>query len=108
MQTENRFFDDLAKVATGAFHTLGGLKDEVESRFRERLERLANEMDLATREELDAAKAMAARAREEQERLEERMAALEAEIAELRRKAAAPVRARHRSRKAAPSAEPTG
>ena len=80
MQTENRFFDDLAKVATGAFHTLGGLKDEVESRFRERLERLANEMDLVTREELDAVKAMAAKARTEQERLEERVVALEAEL----------------------------
>ncbi len=107
MQTENRFFDDLAKVATGAFHTLGGLKDEVESRFRERLERLANEMDLVTREELDAVKAMAAKARTEQERLEERMVALEAEIADLRR-SAAPAKARRPSRKAAPPAEATG
>lgn len=106
MQTENRFFDDLAKVATGAFHTLGGLKDEVEGRFRERLERLANEMDLVTREELDAVKAMAAKARSEQERLEERVAALESELAELKRNSE-PAQARRSSRKAPPSDEPT-
>jgi BMFP domain-containing protein YqiC len=105
MQTENRFFDDLAKVATGAFHTLGGLKDEVESRFRERLERLANEMDLVTREELDAVKAMAAKARTEQERLEERVVALETRIAELERGGdAAPAR---RSSRKAPAADDT-
>lgn len=80
MQTENRFFDDLAKVASGALNTLGGLKDEVESRFRERLERLANEMDLVSREELDAVKAVAQKARMEQERLEARVTALEAEL----------------------------
>ena len=64
MQTENRFFDDLAQVASGALHTLGGLRDEIESRVRERVERLANEMDLVTREEFDAVSAMAAKARE--------------------------------------------
>ncbi len=107
MQTENRFFDDLAKVATGAFHTLGGLKDEVESRFRERLERLANEMDLVTREELDAVKAMAAKARTEQERLEERVIALEAELDLLKRSSERPA-ARRSSRKAASTDEPEG
>ncbi len=84
MQTENRLFDDLARVASGAINTLGGVREEIELRFKERLERLAAEMDLVTREEFDAVQAMAAKARAEQEsqkarldRLEERLAALE-------------------------------
>lgn len=77
MQTENRLFDDLARVASGALNTLGGLREEIESRVRERVERLANEMDLVSREEFDAVRAMAVKARSEQERLERRVAELE-------------------------------
>jgi|DewCreStandDraft_5_1066085.scaffolds.fasta_scaffold20881_3 BMFP domain-containing protein YqiC len=83
MQMENRLFDDLARVASGALNTLGGIKDEIETRIRERLERLANEMDLVTREEFEAARAMAAKARAEQERLELRVAELERRLEEL-------------------------
>lgn len=83
MQMENRLFDDLARVASGALNTLGGIKDEIETRIRERLERLANEMDLVTREEFDAVRAMAAKARAEQERLEARVAELERRLEEL-------------------------
>ena len=39
MQTENRLFDDLARVASGALSTLGGLRDEIEARVKERVER---------------------------------------------------------------------
>ena len=85
MQTSNRIFDDFAKMASGAVHTLGGLREEVETRVRERLERLAADMDLVTREEFDAVRAMAAKAREEQEALASRLAALEAELAEVRK-----------------------
>ena len=88
MQTENRLFDDLARVASGALTTLGGLRDEVEARVKERVERLANEMDLVTREEFDTVQGMAATARSEQARLETRVKALEAEIAKLRAHAA--------------------
>jgi BMFP domain-containing protein YqiC len=90
MQTENRILNDLARVASSAFHTLGGVKDEIETRFRERLERLAAEMELVTREELDAVRAMAVKARTAQEALEAKVAALETELAEL--KAAQPAR----------------
>ncbi len=83
MQMENRLFDDLARVASGALNTLGGIKDEIETRIRERLERLANEMDLVTREEFDAVRAMVAKARAEQERLEARVAELERRLEEL-------------------------
>ena len=85
MQTSNRIFDDFAKMASGAVHTLGGLREEVETRVRERLERLAADMDLVTREEFDAVKAMAAKAREEQEALASRLTALEAELAQERK-----------------------
>jgi BMFP domain-containing protein YqiC len=63
MQTSNRLFDDFAKMASGALHTLGGLREEIETRVRERIERMAADMDLVTREEFDAVKAMAAKAR---------------------------------------------
>ena len=83
MQTTNRFFDDLAKVAGGAVNTLGGLREEIEARVKERVERFAAEMDLVTREEFDAVRAMAAKAREEQEVLLERVNALEERLAKL-------------------------
>jgi len=82
MQTENRLFDDLARVASGAINTLGGLREEIELRVKERLERLASEMDLVSREEFDAVKAMAAKARAEQAALEKRIVALEAALTE--------------------------
>jgi BMFP domain-containing protein YqiC len=89
MQTENRLFDDLARVASGALHSLGGVRDEIEARVKERIERLANEMDLVTREEFDAVQAMAAKARAEQERLETRIAELEETVRNLSAKTSA-------------------
>ena len=84
MQTSNRLFDDLARVASGAFSTLSGLREEIETRVRERVERMAADLDLVTREELDAVRTMAANARAAQEELGVKIAALEAEIATLR------------------------
>ena len=81
MQSQNRLLDDLAKVATSAMGTLSGVREEVESQVRQRLERVLGQMDLVTREEFDAVKAMAAKARAEQEALESRLAALEAQLA---------------------------
>ena len=81
MQTQNRLLDDLAKVATSAMGTLSGVREEVEAQFRQRFERVLSQMDLVTREEFDAVKAMAAKARAEQEALEARLAALEAQFA---------------------------
>lgn len=94
MQTDNRIFDDIARVASGALNALGGVKDEIETRVRERIERLAAEMDLVTRDELDAAKAVAVKARAAQEDLEAKVAALEARIAALEAPPAAPRRPR--------------
>ena len=79
MQTQNRFFDDLARVAAGALGTLSGVKSEVESRLREQLEKVLAGMDLVSRDEFEAVKAMAAKARSEQEDLANRLAELEFE-----------------------------
>ncbi len=81
MQTSNRFFDDLAKMASGAASTVVGVRQEIEALVRQRIERLVADFDLVRRDEFEAVKAMAANARAEQERLERRMAELEAKLA---------------------------
>ena len=81
MQTQNRFFDDIARVAAGALGTLSGVKTEVETRLREQLERVLAGMDLVSRDEFEAVKAMAAKARSEQEDLARRVAELESQLA---------------------------
>jgi BMFP domain-containing protein YqiC len=83
MQSQNRFFDDLAKVAAGAMGTLSGMKSEVESRVREQLERVLAGMDLVSRDEFEAVKAMAAKARSEQEDLQRRVDELESRVVAL-------------------------
>ena len=77
---ENRILDDLAKVAAGALGGVSGLKQEMEARMRQQFERVLAGMAVVSREEFEAVKAMAARAREEQEKLNERLAALEARL----------------------------
>jgi BMFP domain-containing protein YqiC len=77
MQSQNRIFDDIAKVAGGALSALGGLKQEVEALVRDRIERLMTEGNFVRREEFDAVQAMASTARAEQERLSARVAELE-------------------------------
>ena len=79
MQSRTRILEDLAKVTTGAVSTLAGIKNEIEGLVRQQLERLLSDMDLVSREEFDAVKAMAAKARSEQEALRKRVAALEAQ-----------------------------
>jgi BMFP domain-containing protein YqiC len=88
MQTTSRLFDDLAKVASGAVSTFGAVKEEVETRVKERVERLMAEMDLPNADEVAAVRAMAQKAREEQDVLMERIAALEARVAVLENPAA--------------------
>ena len=83
MQTENRLFDDLARMANGALNTLSGLREEIEGRVRERVERMLADMDMVPREEFDAVKAMAQTARIEQEALAARIVELERRLGEL-------------------------
>ena len=84
MDNRNHLFDDMAKVAGGAAGTLSGLKGEIESRVRQLVGDVVAKLDLVTREELDTALALAAKAREEQETLSKRIAQLEADLAHLR------------------------
>ena len=81
MQSQNRFFDDVARVASGAVGAIAGVRGEVEARLRDQLERVLAGMDLVSREEFEAVKAMAAKAREEQELLLRRVEGLEAKLA---------------------------
>jgi BMFP domain-containing protein YqiC len=87
MQTDNKLLDDLARVAASALGTLQGVRDEVEARLRDQFERILNSMDLVTREEFDAVKAMAVTARCENESLKTRIEALEASMVEQRQPA---------------------
>ncbi len=80
MDKENRFFDDLARLASGAFGAVSGMKGEIEARLKDQLERILAGMDLVRREEFEAVKAMAAKARSDQEDLERRLARLEARL----------------------------
>jgi BMFP domain-containing protein YqiC len=80
MQGQNRFFDDVARVASGAVDALSSVRGEVEARLRDQLERVLAGMDLVSREEFEAVKAMAAKAREEQELLRRQVEALEARL----------------------------
>ena len=82
MQSQNRFFDDMARVAAGAMGALSGVRGEIEARFRDQFERILAGMDLVSREEFEAVKAMAAKAREEQEILLQRIAELEDRVAQ--------------------------
>jgi BMFP domain-containing protein YqiC len=80
MQTNNKVFDDLAKMAGGAVSTFVGVRDEVKTLVRQQTEILILDMDLVPREEFDAMKAVAIKARTEQEKLEKRVIALEAQL----------------------------
>ena len=84
-QTTNRFLDELSKLLTDAAGAAQGMRREVETLMRAQGERILREMDVVQREEFEAVKEMAAKAREENERLSARIVELEAAIAELRR-----------------------
>ncbi|BCW88579.1 Ubiquinone biosynthesis accessory factor UbiK [Alphaproteobacteria bacterium SO-S41] len=78
--------DELAKMATNAAGAARGLQQEVEAIMRGQAERLLGGMDLVQRDAFEAVKAMAAKAREENETLAARVTALEAEVAALKAK----------------------
>jgi len=78
MQSQNRMLDDLVKMMNGAAGTIAGMGREAESGFRERMREWVGGLDMVSREEFDAVKAMAAAARDQNDALEARIAALEA------------------------------
>jgi BMFP domain-containing protein YqiC len=79
--TRNRIFDDIAKLMTDAAGAAQGVRRDVETVIRSQVERLLREFDVPTREELEAVKDMARLAREENELLKERLAAMEGRAA---------------------------
>ena len=80
-QTTGRFFDELGQLITDAAGAADGVRKEIEGIVRSQAERVLNGLDVVQREEFEAIKAMAQKAREENERLNERIAALEAALA---------------------------
>ena len=81
MQSQNRFFEDLAKLANGAAGTFAGVAREMESMAKSAAERFIGGMDLVSRDEFEAVKEMAATARAEAEALKARVEALEGRAA---------------------------
>lgn len=81
MQSDNPLFSDFAKLLNSAAGTFAGMGREARDAARERFREAMGGLDFVSREEFDAVKDMAARAREENEALAERIAALEAALA---------------------------
>src|SRR5687768_10608572 len=81
MQSENRLFDDLVKMVNGVAGTMTGAGREAEAAMRERMREWVGGVDFVGRDEFEAVKTMAAAARDENEILKARIAALEAKVA---------------------------
>lgn len=81
MQAPNKFFDEMSKIMTNAMGVAQGAKSEAETAMKSWMDRWLADRDFVTREEFDAVKAMAQRAREENEALKARLDALETEAA---------------------------
>jgi hypothetical protein len=77
MQTRSKFFDDMSQLMTNAMGVAQGAKDEAETALKSMMDRWLADRDFVTREEFDAVRAMAQKAREENEALKARIAALE-------------------------------
>lgn len=83
MQINNRFIDDLARVASGALGVAAGVRDEVEALLRARFERYLADLSMVSREDFDAVRDMAVHAREAEEKLAVRLTELERRVAAL-------------------------
>jgi BMFP domain-containing protein YqiC len=83
-QTSNRLFDELARLMTDAAGAAQGVRREMETLMRAQTERFLRDMDVVPREEFEAVKAMARKAREENEALAARLDALEARLAAMK------------------------
>ena len=79
-QSRNSIVEEFARLATDAVGVASGMRREAETVIKTQLERLLSSMDMVSREEHEAVKEMAAAARDDNERLEARIAALEARL----------------------------
>jgi BMFP domain-containing protein YqiC len=84
-QTTNRFLDELSKLLTDAAGAAQGMRREVETLMKAQGERILRDMDVVQREEFEAVKEMAAKARDENERLSARISELETAFSHLRK-----------------------
>lgn len=82
MQTRNPIFDQVAQMMTEAAGAADGVRREAETVFRGQLQKILGDMELVTREEFEAVQDMAAKAREENEQLLERIDALERKLSQ--------------------------
>jgi BMFP domain-containing protein YqiC len=80
-QTSNRFFDEVARLMNDAAGVAGGVRREFDTLLKTQAERVLRELDVVQREDFEAVKDMARLAREENEALKARIAALEAKLA---------------------------
>ena len=78
MQTRNKFFDDVSQMMTNAMGVAQGAKEEAENAMKGMVDRWLADRDFVTREEFDAVRGMAQKAREENEALKARIEKLEA------------------------------
>jgi BMFP domain-containing protein YqiC len=79
-QTSNRFLDEMARLMNDAAGVADGVRREVQTLVQTQMERVLRDMDVVTREEFEAVKEMAAKAREENERLAARLAEVEKKL----------------------------
>lgn len=79
-QTNNRLLDEFAKLFNETAGAAQGLKKEIDTVVKSQAQRILSDMDVVSRDEFEAVKAMAEKARQENERLAERLAALESKL----------------------------
>jgi BMFP domain-containing protein YqiC len=79
-QTTNRFFDEIGRLMNDAAGAAQGMKREVDAVIRAQAEKILNDLEIVKREEFEAVKEMARLAREENEALKARIAALESKL----------------------------
>ncbi len=100
MQTDNRILDDIARLTSGMMGVAAGMRGEVEGVIKARLQALLADMDLVPREEFEVVRDLAVKAREENEALAARVAALEEAVAALQKPAKPAAGAKSASRSA--------
>ena len=85
MQSKNKFLDDIGQMMTNAVGVAQGAKDEAETAMKSLMDRWLADRNFVTREEFDAVRAMAQKAREENDALKARMDALESASAKTKK-----------------------
>ena len=107
-QINNRLFDDFARMMTSAAGMAQGARKEVEAVIRSQAERMLQELDMVSRDEFEAVRDMAVKAREENEALAERLAKLEAKLAAPKRKTTKRAAPRKKTSKTSAPENPAG